>query len=327
MTFQVGEEKYALDMTLIHEIMIPESVTALPNLPDFMEGIITLRGDVIPIVDLRERFGSSRTNVESRVLIAEVSNVVVGLRVDSVSKVYNVKEGKMKATPRIISALGSRVVSSVFELSEDAGGGFFLVLDIEKIFEAEEWEALQTTTDGQEPDQKMVDGTYDEVSGLEESAADSGDEESGGEQILEFTMRGQHYGVKIVNILEVIQYIEPTDVFFTPPFILGVINLRGDIVSLFDFAAFFDLKAPELTEKSRVLIISYDESGVRQTAGFLVEEVVGTRFIDASRSCPPPATIQEEQRQYISGIVEEDHGPLILLYVESIFASKKVVGL
>ncbi len=151
--------------------------------------------------------------------------------------------------------------------------------------------------------------------------------DSAKKQVLEFILRQQRYGMDIQSIVEVIAPQTPSPVFHTPPYVLGVMNLRGVVVCLFETAYFFDLPPAPPTPKTRILVIRSRESGTEQEAGFVVDEVIGARWIDTRGLYPPPPTLAGSIREYISGVIEEGHGPLILLSADKIFVSEKVAGL
>lgn len=146
-------------------------------------------------------------------------------------------------------------------------------------------------------------------------------------QVLEFVLQGQHYGVDILSVVEVIAPLLPAPVFHTPAYVLGIMNLRGVVVALLDSAHFFDLPRTETTANSHILILRSRESGVEQECGFIVDGVVGARWVDPSRIHPPPSTISAAIREYIFGVLEEPRGPLTLLSADKIFVSEKVASL
>lgn len=152
-------------------------------------------------------------------------------------------------------------------------------------------------------------------------------EASDKKQVLVFRLHGQRYAVDILNVAEVISYREPTDVFHTPPYVVGILNLRGVVIAIFDTASFFDLPKSHIFPTTRILVIRSTESGPEQEAGFIVDEVMGARRIIARNLYAPPATITGAPREYISGVLEEKEGPLIMMSFDRIFVSEKVASL
>lgn len=99
--FKLGEEEYSVPIQSVQEIIMPQQVTHLPKTPDFMEGIINLRGRTIPIIDGRKRFNMSvkENNQETRIIVLEIENHQIGLIVDSVSEVMHLKTENIDSAP------------------------------------------------------------------------------------------------------------------------------------------------------------------------------------------------------------------------------------
>jgi purine-binding chemotaxis protein CheW len=103
--FELGEERYGLDIASVYEIIRHQPVTAVPQAPAFVEGVINLRGRIIPVVDLRRRFGMPLGPLtrSSRIVVCEVAGVRVGLVVDGVSEVLMVPVDAVEQTPEVAS--------------------------------------------------------------------------------------------------------------------------------------------------------------------------------------------------------------------------------
>lgn len=137
-TFRIGRERYGLDIMSIQEIIIPDQITSMPNLPYFIEGIIDLRGSIFPIVDMRKRFKTADPDLVGRVMITEVEGSPMGLRVDAVERVIRVDEETMRPPPTLLAGLGARFVRAVFE----GPHGLILIIDLRKLLGTEEMAAL-----------------------------------------------------------------------------------------------------------------------------------------------------------------------------------------
>lgn len=144
-TFKIGRQMYGINIMFIQEVIIPEEITGIPNIPDFIEGVIDLRGTVIPIVDMRKRFQITDPDPVGRVLITELAGALIGLRVDEVGRVIHAEETGILQPPKMLSGLGARFVSAVYEMTEKQGGGHILLFDIEKLFGEGEFTALKET--------------------------------------------------------------------------------------------------------------------------------------------------------------------------------------
>ncbi len=139
-TFRLGKEEFSLDILQVQEIIRHMELTRVPKTPDFVEGVINLRGKVIPVLDLRRRFGlgtDERTN-DTRIIVVEVDNKTVGLKVDAVSEVLRLPADRVEAPPEIVTGVESEYIKGVGKLD----GRLLILLDVEKVLSKNEKDAL-----------------------------------------------------------------------------------------------------------------------------------------------------------------------------------------
>lgn len=144
-SFSIGSERFGVEILVIQEIIMMSSITEIPNSPDFVEGVINLRGNIIPVLDLRKRLrlrGAPRTEgfkPGTRILVVEIDESVTGFIVDSVAKVITVPTSRISPPPDIVVAgVQSQYISGVVHLDE----GILIILDFRKILSVEEKDAL-----------------------------------------------------------------------------------------------------------------------------------------------------------------------------------------
>jgi len=132
-TFTLDNEEYALDILNIHEINRVTEITDVPNAPAWIEGVINLRGKVIPVFNLRKKFGFPEKSNDhaTRVIIIEVKGITCGMIVDSVSEVLRIPSEKIEPPPPMSSANNSRFIKGLAKLDRR----LIILLDIEKIVE------------------------------------------------------------------------------------------------------------------------------------------------------------------------------------------------
>ena len=124
LTFILADEEYGVDILRVQEVKGWESVTAIPNTPGFVKGVINLRGTIVPIIDLRERFRLDEIEYGPRtvVIVLKVTNggitKVMGIVVDAVSDVYNVAEQEMRPPPDFCSVISTDFVRGLATVSE-----------------------------------------------------------------------------------------------------------------------------------------------------------------------------------------------------------------
>jgi len=134
-TFQVGTEIFGLDILKVHEIIRFQQLTRVPNLPDYVEGVLNLRGKVIPVVGLRQRIGLERKEptTTTKIIVASVNNDVLGFMVDSVSEVLRINSDTVEPAPRLGDG-GQKYVSGVGKLDNR----LLLLLDLDKLLTDDE---------------------------------------------------------------------------------------------------------------------------------------------------------------------------------------------
>jgi len=102
-SFKIGNEEFGLDILKVQEIIRLRDLTRVPNMPDFVDGVINLRGQVIPVIGLRRRFGieTSEADKRTRIVVAEVNGNVLGFVVDEVSEVLRISSDTVEPPPRM----------------------------------------------------------------------------------------------------------------------------------------------------------------------------------------------------------------------------------
>ncbi|MCP4576929.1 MAG: purine-binding chemotaxis protein CheW [Deltaproteobacteria bacterium] len=144
LTFTLADEEYGIGILKIKEIIGMAPVTSVPQTPDFVKGVINLRGKVIPVVDLRRRFGIEEIEYTERtcIIIVEIEGqagtIMMGIVVDSVSEVLNIKGEKVEDTP----AFGARLHTDYILGMAKMDGGVKILLDIDRVLNADEVDAL-----------------------------------------------------------------------------------------------------------------------------------------------------------------------------------------
>ena len=129
-TFTLEKEEYAVDILSVQEINRITEITKVPNAPDYVEGVINLRGKVIPVVNLRKKFGldNRETDDSSRVIIMDIQGVTYGLVVDSVSEVLRIPANIVEPPPPMASSMSSMFIKGIAKLENR----LIILIDIDK---------------------------------------------------------------------------------------------------------------------------------------------------------------------------------------------------
>ena len=129
--FQVGRETYGVPITSLHEIVRVPEITAVPDAPEYLEGVINLRGKIVSVMDLRKRFGDKQAAVkkQNRILVVEHSGRLAGLIVDSASEVLKIPADAVEAPPAVFQEGGLNCVTGLGKVN----GRLVVLLDMSKL--------------------------------------------------------------------------------------------------------------------------------------------------------------------------------------------------
>lgn len=138
--FDLADESYGVNIETVREIIRLQAITYVPNTPDFIEGVINLRGSVNVVVDLRKRFGlavSAETN-ETRIVVVDIDGENIGFIVDGVSEVLRVGQDAIEPTSALMTTEDSYYIEGIAKL----GDRLLILLDLEKVLSQEEREGV-----------------------------------------------------------------------------------------------------------------------------------------------------------------------------------------
>ena len=145
LTFVLDEEVFAVDVARVREILEMPTITKVPQVPDFMKGVINLRGCVVPVIDLHTKFGMAEAaqTVNTCIIVVEVDmdgeNIVLGALADSVQEVIEMEPSQIEAAPHIGTHLKTEFLKGMGKHNEH----FVMILDIDKVFSDVELAAVQ----------------------------------------------------------------------------------------------------------------------------------------------------------------------------------------
>jgi purine-binding chemotaxis protein CheW len=140
LTFKLADEVFAVDVEKVREILELTTITKVPQTPDYMRGVINLRGSVVPVIDVRLKFGMSATEqtINTCIIVAEVDLegeiILLGALADSVQEVNEMEPEQIEAAPHI----GTRLNTDFIKGMGKQDGNFVMILDIDKVFQADE---------------------------------------------------------------------------------------------------------------------------------------------------------------------------------------------
>jgi len=153
LTFRLGEEIFGLDVGKVREILDMTTITKIPRTPEFLRGVINLRGNVVPVVDMRLKFGlpTVENTVDTCIVVTEAAlegeTTVLGALVDSVQEVFELEPGQIEPAPRI----GTRLRTEFIQGMGKRDGKFIMLLDVDKVFSSDELSLVQEAGEASQP--------------------------------------------------------------------------------------------------------------------------------------------------------------------------------
>jgi purine-binding chemotaxis protein CheW len=143
-SFRLGQEEYGIEITKVQEIILMGEITRVPQTPEYIKGLINLRSTVIPIVDLRLRFGLPRGEQtdETRIMVVNVAGKTIGIIVDAVSEVLRISHEQIAPPPPTVAGLGREYLTGLVKLDNR----LLILLDIDKILTREQAAAVEAAS-------------------------------------------------------------------------------------------------------------------------------------------------------------------------------------
>jgi purine-binding chemotaxis protein CheW len=286
-SFEVADQEYAMDIEDVQEIVqIPEAIIHVPHSASHVMGIMTLRNRLLPLVNLRRMFDlPCRENDDhSRIVVVSLGAHSVGIVMDSVNEVLRVAKSDVDSMPELLARDGDLAdISGICRL--DGGKRLVSIISAGNLFRhCAVKEALTTVEAMQE------DATPEAGSDLEDETSDDD------EQVVVFRLGKEEFGVPIDSVQEIVRVPdELTRVPKAPPFVEGVINLRGAVLPVIDLRRRLGMPAVERSDRQRVMVFLI--AGMR--TGFIVDSVAEVLMIHRSAIETAPQ-LSSEQSQLLA---------------------------
>ncbi len=139
-TYHLGDEHYGIAVMQVQEVLRVTEITPVPGAPDYVLGIINLRGNVVTVLDTRKRFGMPPKEVDdaSRIIIIEACDQVIGLLVDSVAEVVYLKSSEIESAPNVGNDDSARYIQGV----HSSEGNLLIMIDVNKLLTEDEWQDM-----------------------------------------------------------------------------------------------------------------------------------------------------------------------------------------
>lgn len=147
LTFELEKELFAVDVSKVREVLDFSKITKIPHTPEYMKGVINLRGSVVPVIDLRLKFGMSetKTTIDTCIIVLEIDmdneTIIIGALADSVQEVFELEPAQIEPAPKLGTKFNSEFLLGIGK-KEDL---FIMILNIDKVFSSDELALVQET--------------------------------------------------------------------------------------------------------------------------------------------------------------------------------------
>lgn len=144
-SFKVGNEEFGIDILKVQEINKMLHITKVPNAPDFVEGVVNLRGRIIPVIDLRKRLSMEKREHDNktRIVVVDITGNIIGFIVDEVNEVLRIGKDIIENPPELVSRADSDFITSVAKLEDR----IIILLDLDHLLKKDEQEMLEEITE------------------------------------------------------------------------------------------------------------------------------------------------------------------------------------
>lgn len=282
-SFEVADQEYAMAIEDVQEIVqIPENIIHVPHAESHVMGIMTLRNRLLPLVNLRRMFDlPDRENDDhSRIVVVSLGSASVGVVMDSVNEVLRVAKSDVDAMPGMLARDGELGdISEICRLNN--GKRLVSIISAEHLFRHSAMKEAVTTVETLENDNNQGNDTDQDVTTDDD------------EQVVVFRLDKEEFGVPIESVQEIVRVPEElTHVPKAPPFVEGVINLRGSVLPVIDLRRRLGMPTVERSDRQRVMVFLI--SGMR--TGFIVDSVAEVLKIHKSAIEPAPHLSMEQSK-------------------------------
>lgn len=292
--FQIGKQNFAFSLDNVKEIIKVPSITPVPLTKSHVAGLINLRGDVIPVLNLREKYGieSYIKSEDARIIIIEKNNVKIGMLVDKVLNISSIDQSQVNECK--VTTI-EEVKAVIKQKEEDK---LITFIDTDKILE----ENLELSVF-----QKInIESSISKTEETEQKVLKQ-------ERYILVQIDGQNYALNIANIQEIIRFSDFSTVPSESEDILGIINLRNEIIPIINIQKLLKAESKEIDDETKI-IIAYN-SGFK--FGFIVDKILSVISVNEYEIKPLPTIAN--YKDIFTGTIKSDERMFIILGINKIF--------
>ena len=305
-TFTLDSVEFGLDIDRVQEITPRSGITPVPGAPSFVLGVVNLRGIIIPVLDSRLRFhlAPADPTPRTRIIILNLGGRPTGLQVDSVAEVVRLEDLTIRETPPLVAGVRSDYLAGMVTV----GSRLITLIDLDKILDSSEFSQRELLLEGN--------------SG---SPAFGGGQDAALEQIeneipyVTFAMGRESFGINLQLVEEIIELPSITKVPDAPPYVMGVICLRDQVLPLLDFIQLLPVEDDgSVVHREMVILLTFGDACI----GIAVDSIQEIIRVKEEDVLPPPQTLSEPEAAKFEGIVVRSDRMVSLLKVLDVIAGE-----
>lgn len=296
-TFHLNHDEFGVDIMHVREIIRLTDVTHIPQAPAYVEGVCNLRGNILPIIDGRDRLGMPRRRRDesTRVLVLDVGGKATGIVVDRVSEVLRVSHADIEAPPAVIQDIEADLLNGMVKL--DGGKRIIMALNLSSMITVREIEEIKQEA-------RTIAATRPQSLVKAEMAE---------EQLVTFLLGKEEYAFDIMHVKEIIRVEQITAVPNVAAYIEGMAVIRNHLLPIINMRMFFGLENVQSDDQARIIIVDLGKLSV----GFRVDKVLEVVSVSSTVIGPPPIVFNDEEAGQIRGIAKLNDGKRLLMCLNS----------
>ena len=292
--FKLADHEHAVDVRIVKKILKEPEISSVIEAPDFVEGVINMRDKAVPIVNMRKRLNLPQNDKmdASCVIVVEYRDHYVGILVDSVSELLTIPNDKIEEPTRLVTGIQVSFIKGVVYLEDR----FLVLLDLEAVFSLNGGESLKEQIENVP---KTPEGLI-HISDVQKIAA--------------FELDDELYGACIEDVVEIMKMPPVMPLPNVEKFILGLINIRGDVLPVIDLKELFQLNKKIFDGETRIIVMHVEDF----TVGLVVDRVWELLRLSPDDFQPPPPDVARIDESYFKAVAAVDDRMLIVLDVNKI---------
>jgi purine-binding chemotaxis protein CheW len=324
--FVVGNDSYGLEISRVKEVIESDQISRLTRIPMVHEsilGVINLRGQIIPIIDLSMRLYNRKINITPRssIIIIEVSDsgeqVTIGAMIDALIGVDNIFEDDIADAPEFGTKIRPEFIDKIVNVKDV----LMVLLNIQELLNINEFSELTAININFDKllsmkalkEEKLI--FKSDFNDQDNPAGEADDEHI----FVTLAIGDEIYGIDIINIHEIINITKMTNIPNTLSFMRGVINLRGNVVPVVDMRERCGLKLKEYNKKTPILIVEVNNLLI----GLIIDSVYDVVKFPINKIQHPPHYSAKIDSDFIAGLLQLDDKMIIALNVNKILSPEE----